>query len=712
MPIENNINGNITVPFNLQQTPASSLTRTSFSHADSPDAQMYHILQRNDNISEDNPDKPYQFYLSQIEILLHEISRQGNAAGNVDKIINQFIEELSCTDCIPEPLKLNLYHDSWRYLHSIMLLVAKKNTPEIQDDLRRMYIYIEKGLGIALNIIPAFFEKINSIVTNEIYEKIWIIKKQLIEKKVFEYAIKMHGLSRNDEYINAYKYQLRDTPWGIDYVIGDKTIDFEKIAETDDTLCDLMQNLTRDISLGKIISSLGNEVYNGVLTILKKRHCKAKEKVLSSEKTSNINNYLRKNYPFLCFTDCVKFDKGINEFVLEYPEMIYSAIATALAKHDISQRYFQIQLAMETIKIRIRYIEGFYWIENKSNCIQFPLTLNILKREKISGVLDEDLLKFSIINSDINQITNNLNVEWLDNPENVFYEIEHPAIFIAATHFFTENRLPINNTYKNGTTLLMAAIIFRNRVLIDYILTRSDLDINVKDNSGLTALALAVKLDSREILLDLLSYKKIDVNPQDNKGKTPLMMAIQTGIFAISNKLLKHGDININIQDCKGNTALIYAIFSGKKIIIRQLIDDKRTDINIINNDGHSALFLSLTKDFSITKKIINHKSININGDNPRTTPLIKAVTENRLSIVKLLLPFPNLDINRCNTAGSTALHIAVAMGSEDIVEALLENRHINMDIKDGDNLTPLELAIKHGNENIKKNIAYYKTNP
>ncbi|QWA13508.1 hypothetical protein GTU79_13500 [Sodalis ligni] len=106
---------------------------------------MYHILQRNDNISEDNPDKPYQFYLSQIEILLHEISRQGNAAGNVDKIINHFIEELSCTDCIPEPLKLNLYHDSWRYLHGIMLLVAK-NTPEIQDDLRRMYIYIEKVL--------------------------------------------------------------------------------------------------------------------------------------------------------------------------------------------------------------------------------------------------------------------------------------------------------------------------------------------------------------------------------------------------------------------------------------------------------------------------------------------------------------------------------------------------------------------------------------
>ncbi|QWA13507.1 hypothetical protein GTU79_13495 [Sodalis ligni] len=61
-------------------------------------------------------------------------------------------------------------------------------------------------------------------------------------------------------------------------MIGDKTIDFEKIAETDNTLCDLMQNLTRDISLGKIISSLGNEVYNGVLTILEKRHCKAKEK--------------------------------------------------------------------------------------------------------------------------------------------------------------------------------------------------------------------------------------------------------------------------------------------------------------------------------------------------------------------------------------------------------------------------------------------------
>ncbi len=709
MPIENIINRNINTPFNLQENQTSLLASTPSSPPDYSDTDMYHTIQSNENITTSGKDKLYQFYISQMKALLHDISRQGNLSDNVNEKINHFIEELSYTDCIPESLKLGIYDDVCQYLHGLMRLLEKENTSEIQDYLRKMYIYIEKGIGIALNIIPACYEKINSMVSDEIYKKILTAKKQLIKKTVYEYVLKVHGLINADAYLNAYEYHLSDTPWGFDYTDNDKTIDIEKIAETDDTLCGLMQQLTMNISLGKIIRPVGDEVYESILKILKKNTSPKKKESLCYEKTNTIINYLQQNYPILCFTDCIKFDKSTNKFVRVYPDMIYSAIAIALAKHDISQRYFQIGLALETIKIRIRYVEGFYWIENKTTGINSSLNLNILKREKISGILDEDLLKFAIINSDINQITNNLAPEWFDKPENICYEIEHHSIFIAAAHFFTENRLPINNTYKNGMTFLMAAVILKNKMLIHHSLTRSDLDINIKNNMGMTALTLAIESDFREIAYYLLAYKKIDVNIQDNKGITPLILATQTGKSPVINKLLRHRDINVNMQDCKGNTALFYAIISGQKVIIKQLINDKRTDINIVNNDGYSVLFMSLTKELSIVKNIINHKSIDINGNNTRTIPLIKAVTEDRLDIVKLLLSFPNLNINRCDEAGNTALHIAIAMDNERMVDALSSMRLINMEIVDNDGLTPLELAIKRGNENIIKNLLINK---
>ncbi|WP_213992183.1 ankyrin repeat domain-containing protein [Sodalis sp. dw_96] len=710
MSIKNNSHGNITVPFNLLQNITASHEMTPSAHPDHSVAGMPHNPVYQGDIAKSDKDDPCSVYISRINFLLHEISRQSDLTDNFDEKINVFIQDISCKGYFPDPLKLILCHDLGRYLHCIIQLIAKQNTPSIQHYLEKMFSYIDQGPGIALIIIPTFYEKINSMVSGNVYEKMWIEKTRLIKKTIYEYVISMHGLTNIEGYIDAFKYQLRDTPWGIDYADGEEIIDLRKAPETENTLCGLLQQLNSNITLGKTIISIGEEIYQNVLAILKNNdYNNTNENFLCREKMSMLNVYLLQNYPYISLPDCLKIDSVANEYVLEHPDMIYSAIAVALEKNDISQCYFQIGLARETPNVKIRFVEGLYWVENKITGIQFPLTLHILKSEKISGILDDEMVKFAIINSEHSQISTNLLAEWFDDIRSVCYEIEHPAIFITAEHYFCNDILPINTTYKNGTTLLMAAIILKNKTIINYLLTRSDIDVNIRNNDGMTALILAIKLNSMEAARALIKHKNIDVNIRDNNGITALMLTVKLNLRSAFNNLIKNKNINVNIQDCDGNTALFHAIMCERKVIIRQLLNYKRTDINILNKQGHSALFLSITKEFSIVKNIIKHKFININGNNMHCMPLIKAVTENRVDIVKLLLSSPGLHINRRNEAGKTAFHIAVVKGNEMIVDAFLQKRLIDNDITDNEGMTPLMLAKKSGNQNIIKKIAYHQ---
>jgi ankyrin repeat protein len=59
------------------------------------------------------------------------------------------------------------------------------------------------------------------------------------------------------------------------------------------------------------------------------------------------------------------------------------------------------------------------------------------------------------------------------------------------------------------------------------------------------------------------------------------------------------------------------------------------------------------------------------------------------------------IDINSVDSKGSTALHWASYMGSQQVVEYLLSQPDIKMDEKDGEGSTALHLATYYGNGNI-----------
>ncbi|HEY0211458.1 ankyrin repeat domain-containing protein [Acerihabitans sp.] len=347
--------------------------------------------------------------------------------------------------------------------------------------------------------------------------------------------------------------------------------------------------------------------------------------------------------------------------------MFCSAIAAQLETQDLSQCYFKIRLAMETMNVKIKFVEGLYWVEQKSNGKQFPLDLAVLRKEHIVDKLDVNMIKFAICNSTIDHIETYFTPSWFQQSSDMFYEIDHPAIFAVALLCVSNNILSANKAYRHGRTVLMAAVIIRNKEAINSLMKRTDVDINCKDEFGMTALVLAVKY----------------------------------GTTAQVSSLLKSNLINVNIQDCDGNTALFHAIIGGKKYKMKHLINDGRNDINLINNKGHSVLYLSILHDFPTVESIVKHNNIDINSRDGCYNPLCKAIIEKRLDIVKLFLTSPDLDVNRCNAKGRTALHIAVAMRNEAIVRALLQKRLIDINIMDKNGITPMMMASIPGNENI-----------
>jgi ankyrin repeat protein len=75
------------------------------------------------------------------------------------------------------------------------------------------------------------------------------------------------------------------------------------------------------------------------------------------------------------------------------------------------------------------------------------------------------------------------------------------------------------------------------------------------------------------------------------------------------------------------------------------------------------------------------------------TTPLLAAVRGGHTEIVRLLLPFS--DINQIGTDGLTALHIAVILGHSEITQMLLSDNRIDVNQQNADGKTALHLAIE-----------------
>lgn len=77
-----------------------------------------------------------------------------------------------------------------------------------------------------------------------------------------------------------------------------------------------------------------------------------------------------------------------------------------------------------------------------------------------------------------------------------------------------------------------------------------------------------------------------------------------------------------------------------------------------------------------------------------------------------ILIPVnDNLDVNRPDKEGNTPLHLACGNGSLIIVQELLKVEKIELDTRNHDNLTPLEVAVQKGYNEVASLLRRKKQN-
>jgi ankyrin repeat protein len=170
-----------------------------------------------------------------------------------------------------------------------------------------------------------------------------------------------------------------------------------------------------------------------------------------------------------------------------------------------------------------------------------------------------------------------------------------------------------------------------------------------------------------------------------------LNILIRMENILLINYLLKNNpsDVNLNSKDINGEYPIFNAYHRNRKDIFNYLLDYD-FDCNIKNNNV-SLLSLAISNnEYELIKYLLKHnaniKETDINGN----YPLIKAIYQNAIDIVILLVEYANeheIDMNVTDINGNTPLTLSYRLNYKTIFKYLVCYLDINMRDSNGNNI-------------------------
>ena len=283
--------------------------------------------------------------------------------------------------------------------------------------------------------------------------------------------------------------------------------------------------------------------------------------------------------------------------------------------------------------------------------------------------------------------------------------------FPTAIKFLLDNGADINITDNYKFTPLHIAIIFNvSKKIIELLLDRGA-DINAKNIDGLTPLHLAVIHQNMNFLQNtqvrnILLSDKSALNEKDKYGNIPLHLAIINKNIDIIN-ILVTWSININIQNSNGLTPFYKLLTYPKtdeneKILELLLVNGADVTIRHSHNINPLLLCIHNKYSFNILKKLLRAGlSPNIKDDYGELLSNYIMLTypdESLFDLFKILIEEGNLDINQKNNNGDILLNLAIIYNKNLKLIKYLIDKTSDINILNSENLTPLQISIKHKN--------------
>jgi|APGre2960657505_1045072.scaffolds.fasta_scaffold01485_9 hypothetical protein len=171
----------------------------------------------------------------------------------------------------------------------------------------------------------------------------------------------------------------------------------------------------------------------------------------------------------------------------------------------------------------------------------------------------------------------------------------------------------------------------------------------------------------------------------------PLITAIKNDDASLVENLIKNG-ANVNSRDSNEVLALVLAASLGKTEIVKVLLASGE---EVRNSASEALLNAVIGGHTEIIQVLLDYGAkINIKDGKYGRTTLMWAIIGKNPEIIKMLLPYlgPN-DINATSNIGYTPLIIAVQYEFLEAVQILLAQPDIDINIRDKNNKTALDIA-------------------
>lgn len=284
----------------------------------------------------------------------------------------------------------------------------------------------------------------------------------------------------------------------------------------------------------------------------------------------------------------------------------------------------------------------------------------------------------------------------------------------------------VNIKNERGMSLLHYSIIFDNPDMFELLLANY-INVNIKDARGETPAHYCVINNKMGFLKGLIRHNA-DMTIKNNDGQSPLFRACTLGREEMVYLLLESNKFNLYERDSNDETVFMALVRSRNlELLQKTVLDDKIVDCK--NYAGETPLHIAAKAgDIKIVNFLIENKAFVNSKTKTGETPLFYAIQSQSLDVIDTLIKngavldckstfgdmiydnIPSYELSSYVNDRSEKykaylyhsnypLHYAIIVENYELVKKYCVIRNVNR--MDQFGYTPLDLAIKIGNERI-----------
>lgn len=185
-------------------------------------------------------------------------------------------------------------------------------------------------------------------------------------------------------------------------------------------------------------------------------------------------------------------------------------------------------------------------------------------------------------------------------------------------------------------------------------------------------------------LLSLPAESNIDINQVTSTSSSPLFAAAHYRHPEVLFALLKDPRINIHSKDLNNSNIVNYVAEHGLVDIFPLLLQFPNLDLNNKSGTGsYTPLIMAVqNRQIEMIKMLIKQGRISINEvDSQQRTAVHHAIFQGDVACLQTLLLNENLDLNKADFEGNTPLLLATGLNKTEHIKVLLKDKRVNKNV-------------------------------